>query len=110
MRIDNNQQNLTFKANILVQGTKNIEAAKRLAKPAIKKAHGLRGHGYIIGSDSVLVVDKRTKEGREAQVAYHNMKRSFRSGSKQQAQQRKLTFDEKLATAKRTAKTMDYRG
>lgn len=110
MRINNNKQNLTFKASILVLGTQDIEAAKRFAKPIISNSLGRRGNGFIVCSDCdcVLVVDKRTKEGREAQVAYHNMKRSSRRGNLQQAEQRRRIFDQKLAAAERDAIPMEF--
>lgn len=106
MKIDNNQQNLTFKANMLVRGTRDIEAAKRVAKPVIENARGIMGYGFTTNGNSVLVVDLATRQGKRAQYAYGNMRSSFKSGD--QIVQRKGEFHSKLRVAARDAEPMDF--
>lgn len=108
MRIDNNQQNLTFKACILVRGTTNRNAAKKLATPIIRQANGRRGQGFLTDGNSVIVLDKATAEGNEAQNAYIRMRRSFTSGNKNYIEKCKRIFQSRLKAATATAEPMDF--
>lgn len=107
MRINNNQQNLTFEKNVLVRGTNNIEAAKRVAKPVIEKVGGIMGYGFTTDGNSVLVVDLATHKGIKTQYAYKNMKSSFISGEK--VRQKKGEFHSRLDDATKDAIPMDFR-
>lgn len=106
MRIDNNKQNLTFKANMLVRGTRDIEAAKRVAKPVIERARGIMGYGFTTDGNSVLVVDLATYTGQRTQYAFGYMQESFIT--RRQIPQRKGEFHSKLRVATRDAQPMDF--
>lgn len=105
MRINNNKQNITFEKSILVQGTKDLQAAERLAQPLIERVGGIVGSSFTKGN-SVLVVDLATRTGKRAQTAHGKMQTSFKT--RRNIRQKISNFHYRLREAVKDSKTIIF--